>query len=367
MVNKDKFYMKRAIEIAKKGKDKTYPNPLVGAVVVKGKKVIGEGYHEYFGGNHAEINALAKAGNKANGSTVYINLEPCSHYGKTPPCTEALIKSKVKKVIIAMTDSNSLVSGRGIKKLKGAGIEVVTGIMKKEAVKLNKDYIQYNRNRKKEKLQVILKIAMTLDGKIATAKGESKWITSEKSREFVHRLRGESDAIITGSATVIADNPLLNVRIKGKHRNPVRVILDSSCSVSEEASIIRDKSAKTMIITSQVCSEKKIKILKAKGIDVVVMEKKKGSYFDLRKVIKMLNERGLKRIMIEGGSYLNYSAISSGIVDKLYIFIAPKIIGGKSAKTAVGGTGVDKLINAFKIKNIKVSRIGEDILICGER
>lgn len=364
-MDKDYIYMKRAINIAKKGRY-VYPNPMAGAVIVKDKKIIAEGFHERFGGEHAEINALNKAGKKAEDSDIYINLEPCSHHGKTPPCADALVKAKIKRAVIAMRDPNPKVSRKGIEKLKKAGIEVKLGIMQNEAKALNRDYIKYIKNKKNKQPRVILKIAMTLDGKIATAKGESKWITCEKSRELVHKLRGESDAIIAGSATVAADNPLLTARIKGKHKNPVRVILASSCSIDMDSNVVKDKSAKTIIFTSMLCPEEKIKKFRENQVDVILLEDKKGKYFDLRNIIKILNEKGLNKIMIEAGSYLNFSALSSGIVDKIYIFIAPKIIGGKASKPAVGGAGVNKLIDAINIKNIKITKIGTDLLIEGE-
>jgi diaminohydroxyphosphoribosylaminopyrimidine deaminase/5-amino-6-(5-phosphoribosylamino)uracil reductase len=355
------IFMQKAIELAAKGKGRTSPNPAVGAVIVKGNRIIAQGYHQKSGSSHAEIKALKKAGNNAKGSTLYINLEPCCHTDKiTPPCTGAIIKSGVKKVIVAMIDPNPKVSGKGLKELKKAGIRTESGIMNKEAKRLNEAFIKFIS--KKEPF-VILKIAQTIDGKIATAMGESKWITGKKSREYVHRIRNEVDAVLVGINTVRKDDPLLTCRVSGG-RNPYRVIVDSSLRIGPGAKVLRHKDGKTIVATTLKANKIKIEYLKKRGAQVIITKDKAGRV-DLKSLMKELGNLNIASIMIEGGSFINASALSSKIVDKVLFFIAPGIMGGKDSVTSVGGKSLQKLGRACAIKDLEVKTIGEDLLVEG--
>lgn len=352
--------MKRALQLARLGWGYTNPNPLVGAVIVKNGRIIGEGYHEYYGGPHAEINALKSAKEDVKGAQLYVTLEPCCHHGKTPPCVDAIVKSGIKDVYIAMEDPNKLVSGKGIKHLKEAGLNVYTGLLKDEAEKINEIFIKYITTKKP---YVILKSAMTIDGKIATITGDSKWITNEKSREHVHKMRGRVMAIMVGVNTVIKDNPHLTARIDGL-KNPSRVVVDSRGRIPLEANVVIDKSATTIVATTDMMPYKKVKALRDLGVDVVVLDKLNGEV-DLKKLMDMLGERGIDSVIIEGGGTLNYSALKEGIVDKVMFYIAPKIIGGSNSLTPVEGKGIDLIKDAIMIEKLDVKRFDDDILIEG--
>lgn len=352
--------MKRALQLAKLGLGHTNPNPLVGAVIVKNGKIIGEGYHEYYGGPHAEINALKSAKEDVKGAQLYVTLEPCCHYGKTPPCVDAIVKSGIKDVFIAMEDPNKLVSGKGIKHLKEAGLNVYTGLLKEEAEKVNEIFIKYITTKKP---YVILKSAMTIDGKIATAAGDSKWITNDKSREHVHMIRGGVMAIMVGINTVIKDNPYLTTRIDGL-KNPLRVIVDSRGRIPLDANVVIDKSARTIVATTDMMPYKKVKALKDSGVDVIVLDKLNNEV-DLKKLMDMLGEMGIDSVIIEGGGTLNYSALKEGIVDKVMFYIAPKIIGGSNSLTPVEGKGIDLIKDAIIVEKLDVKRFDDDILIEG--
>ncbi|MDI3311619.1 MAG: bifunctional diaminohydroxyphosphoribosylaminopyrimidine deaminase/5-amino-6-(5-phosphoribosylamino)uracil reductase RibD [Thermoanaerobacterium sp.] len=353
-------YMKRALQLAKLGLGHTNPNPLVGAVIVKNGRIIGEGYHEYYGGPHAEINALKNAKEDVKGAQLYVTLEPCCHYGKTPPCVDAIIESGIKDVFIAMEDPNGLVAGKGIKKLKEAGLNVYTGLLKDEAERVNEVFIKYITSREP---YVILKSAMTIDGKISTFTGDSKWITNEKSREYVHKVRSSVMAIMVGINTVIKDNPSLTVRLQG-YKNPLRVIVDSHGRIPLDANVVIDKSAKTLIVTTDMMPYNKLKALNELGVDVVTTEKRDNKV-DLKKLIYTLGERGIDSILIEGGGTLNYSALKEGIVDKVMFYIAPKIIGGSNSLTPVEGDGIDLIKDAIIVEKLDVKRFDDDILIEG--
>ncbi|WHE07219.1 bifunctional diaminohydroxyphosphoribosylaminopyrimidine deaminase/5-amino-6-(5-phosphoribosylamino)uracil reductase RibD [Thermoanaerobacterium thermosaccharolyticum] len=353
-------YMKRALQLAKLGLGHTNPNPLVGAVIVKNGRIIGEGYHEYYGGPHAEINALKSVKEDVKGAQLYVTLEPCCHYGKTPPCVDAIVKSGIKDVFIAMEDPNKLVSGKGIKHLKEAGLNVYTGLLKDEAEKLNEIFIKYITTKKP---YVILKSAMTIDGKIATTTGDSKWITNEKSREHVHMMRGGVMAIMVGINTVIKDNPYLTTRIDGL-KNPLRVIVDSRGRIPLDANVVIDKSARTIVATTDMMPDEKVKALKDSGVDVIVLDKLNNEV-DLKKLMDMLGEMGIDSVIIEGGGTLNYSALKEGIVDKVMFYIAPKIIGGSNSLTPVEGKGIDLIKDAIIVEKLDVKRFDDDILIEG--
>ncbi|MFZ7120892.1 MAG: bifunctional diaminohydroxyphosphoribosylaminopyrimidine deaminase/5-amino-6-(5-phosphoribosylamino)uracil reductase RibD [Eubacteriaceae bacterium] len=354
-------YMRHAIALSKKGIGYTNPNPLVGALIVKNNHVIGKGYHEFYGGPHAEINALNNASQDTTGATMYVTLEPCSHYGKTPPCTETIIKNKISKVVIGMIDPNPMVAGKGIQRLKDAGIEVVTGILEKEIQKLNEIFIKYILTKTPF---CIMKSAMTMDGKISTSTGESKWITGEKSRQYVHEIRHHVTSIMVGIGTILSDNPTLNTRLSNKQGlDPIRIIVDTYGRIPLNSKVIVNQSkSKTILATTEKASENKLINLKSMGVEIIITPLK-DNRVDLIYLMKKLGSMGIDSILLEGGSELNFSAIKDQIVDKLITFIAPKIIGGKTAKTPVGGLGINSLTDAFHLKDIHINRLDEDILI----
>lgn len=353
--------MKRAIEISKKGTGYTYPNPLVGAVIVKDHKIIGEGYHEYFGGNHAEINALKSAKEDVYGSTMYVTLEPCSHYGKTPPCAEAIVKSGIKEVIVGMIDPNELVAGRGIEILENNGINVVQGILESEVKKVNEIFIKYITT--KEPF-CILKTAMTFDGKIATKSGDSKWISNEISRKYVHDIRHKVAGVMVGIGTVLKDNPSLTTRLNDKEgKDSTRIILDTKGRIPLDSKVFNSKSeASTIIVTTELATKEKIQDILDVGAEVIVTPLYNGKV-DLKYLMKKLGEKNIDSILLEGGSELNYSALDAGIVDKVVSFIAPKIIGGKDAKAPVEGLGRSTIGECINLNDISVSKIEDDIVI----
>lgn len=355
----DIVYMKRTLQLARKANWQTSPNPMVGAVIVKDGKIIGEGYHKKPGLPHAEVEALMNAKEPVEGATLYVNLEPCCHKEKrTPPCTDAIIRAGIKKVVIAMRDPNPKVSGKGIEILKSHGIEVKEGILEQQAKRLNEFYIKYITTKTPF---VMLKIAMTLDGKIATPDGQSKWITSEKSRKLVHQLRSRVDAILSAYGTVLNDNPMFTSRIK-KGRNPVRVIIDPDLIIPEHFHVYNPPPKTIAVVNERVLETKKAEYLEKKGVEFLSFSSKK---VDLNWLIRELGSREITSVMIEGGSSLNSYAVFSGIVDKIIIFMAPKIIGGKDSYPCIGGSQYKNLTEAFKIKDLSVRKINPDILIEG--
>lgn len=353
--------MQITLDLAAKGKGKTSPNPMVGAVIVKGGKVIAKGYHRKAGTPHAEIVALKKAGPLSRGATLYVNLEPCCHTEKrTPPCTKAIIKSGIKKVVTAMIDPNPNVSGMGIRELQKAGIKTEIGVMETEAKILNEAFIKYIT--KKEPF-VFIKVAQTLDGKIATAAGSSKWITGPESREYVHTLRNDTDALLVGIGTVKKDNPSLDCRIKGGV-NPYRIVVDSSLTIPLNAKLLHHKDNKTIIATTRKANPKKIKQLTSRGARVLFIDSRQEKV-NLKKLIKELGKLEITSIMIEGGSSINAAALSNKIVDKVLVFIAPKIIGGIDSIPSIGGKSPSLLKSAYQLKEIRTVRFGDDLLIEG--
>lgn len=351
-------YMKRAIELAKFGEGAVNPNPLVGAVIVKNGKIIGEGYHKYFGGNHAEVEAINNATESVCGADIYVTLEPCSHYGKTPPCALKIVECKFKNVFIGSKDPNPLVSGKGIKIIEDAGINVYTGICEKECNKLNEVFFKYIKTKKPF---VVMKTGTTLDGKISTVTGESKWITNEKSREYVQKLRNSLLGIMVGVNTVIKDNPRLTTRIEGG-RNPIRIIADSTLRTPENANVLDVSQGRCIIAVSQKADASKCERFKQKGVEIVVAGDEK---VDLKKLMKILGGMGIDGILLEGGGELNFSMLKEGLVDKVITIIAPKIFGGKLAKTSVMGEGIENINDAFNLKDITVDNIENDIVITG--
>ncbi|MHB1420611.1 MAG: bifunctional diaminohydroxyphosphoribosylaminopyrimidine deaminase/5-amino-6-(5-phosphoribosylamino)uracil reductase RibD [Bacillota bacterium] len=362
-MNNQELYMKRALELAKGGWGKTNPNPLVGAVIVKNGKVIAEGFHEILGCAHAEVAAMNNAVESVEGGTLYVNLEPCSHYGRTPPCAEAIIKSGIKEVVIAMKDPNPKVSGTGIRLLEEAGLSVITGVLEADAKKLNEIFIKYITTKKPF---VIVKSAMTLDGKIATITGDSKWISSESSRLHVHVVRDRVAAVMTGINTVLADNPFLSARLPHKQiKFPVRVIVDSKGRIPLDCNIIKNAAdTKVIIATTSHIDEEKEKNLIGKGANIIKAEGRDGQV-DLNVLMEELYKLEIDSVLIEGGGTLNAAALRSGIVDKVMVFIAPKIIGGKEAPTPFEGLGCSFIKDAFQLAEIEVSRHEDDILLEG--
>ncbi len=357
----DNFYMQKALDLAARGKGRTSPNPMVGAVIVKGEMVIASGYHRKAGTAHAEAVALRKAGARAKGATLYVNLEPCCHTGKrTPPCTKAVIQAGIKEVVTAMIDPNTKVSGRGLKELRMAGIKTRTGIMKAAAQKLNEVFIKHITRKRPF---VILKIAQSIDGRIATSAGESKWITSTEARKRVHKLRNEVDALLVGIGTVKADNPSLDCRIPGG-RNPYRIIVDSRLQISPISKVLRHDDGKTIIAATEVADKQKLNSLKKMGITVLIIKNKAGRV-DLNSLMTKLGKLNITSVMIEGGSSMAGSALSERIVDKVMFFTAPKIIGGIDAVPSIGGKSPALLRNAIKLKDMQVTKLGKDILIEG--
>lgn len=363
--------MRRALELSKKAMGFANPNPLVGAVIVKDNKIIGEGYHEYFGGPHAEVNAFANAKVNAfknavddvEGATMYVTLEPCSHYGKTPPCADAIVKNKIFKVVIGMVDPNPLVAGRGIEILRKSGIEVTTGIMETEIKKTNEIFIKYIT---KKLPFCIMKTAMTIDGKITTSIGDSKWINNEKSRLYVHELRQMVTGIMVGIGTVLSDDPELTTRREGVISvNPIRIVIDSTAKIPLESKLLKcDERTKIIIATTELADDNKLEAIKQKGAKVIVTPSK-NNRVDLKYLMTVLGDMGIDSILLEGGSTLNYSALEEGIVDKVISFISPKIFGGASCKTPVGGEGIKYVKDSILLSDIEVSRFDEDIMIEG--
>jgi diaminohydroxyphosphoribosylaminopyrimidine deaminase/5-amino-6-(5-phosphoribosylamino)uracil reductase len=358
----DEKYMRIAFQLAEKARGRTSPNPMVGALVVKGGRIIGRGYHRKAGEPHAEAIALKKAGWKAKGATLYVTLEPCSHTDKrTPPCTPLVLQSKVKRVVVSMVDPNPRVSGGGIRALRKAGLDVVTGVLEAEAKKLNEAYVKYINTGMPF---VTVKIAQTLDGKIATASGESKWITGEQARAEGHRLRNSNDAILVGINTVLNDNPSLTTRIPGG-RDPIRVILDSRLRIPLNAKIITQKSlAKTYIATLDTMPKGKLVKLLDTGTEILLARGREGRV-DLKDLIKMLGRFGITSVLIEGGAEVNASALKSGIVDKVVMFIAPKLMTGADSLCSIGGKSPAKLGRAVILHHVTSSFVGRDMMVEG--
>lgn len=357
----DEKYMKRALRLAMKGCGFVNPNPMVGAVIVKDKKIIGEGYHEGYGMLHAERNAIKNCKESLKGATIYVTLEPCCHYGKTPPCTDAIIESGISKVIIGSSDPNPFVAGKGVEILRNNNIEVVEGVLKEECDAINEVFFYYI----KTKIPyIVMKYAMTMDGKISTYSGKSKWITGQSSRNKVHKDRHKYSAIMVGVGTILSDNPMLNCRLENG-KNPIRIICDTNLRTPIDCQIV-DTANKipTIIATSQEDKEKQ-KMYIDKGCRIMIVPKK-DNYIDLKELMIMLGSEKIDSILLEGGGTLNWSALQSGIVNKVQTYIAPKIFGGKNAKSPVLGIGVDCPQNSFYLNNTKIIKIEEDILIESE-
>ncbi len=357
----DEGFMKKTLQLAKKGLGSTSPNPLVGALVVKDRQIVGSGYHKKARAPHAEIEALSKAGKSAKGATLYVNLEPCNHYGRTPPCTKTILKSSVKKVVVGMVDPNTHVTGGGCEFLSSHGVKLKCNVLEEESKRLNEVYIKYIT---KDKPFVILKGALTLDGWIATQTGNSKWITGEKSRKFVHSLRKQVDAILVGVETVIVDNPFLTPYLIGKSTSdPFRVIVDTNLRIPLHSRVFNSpKSGLTIIaVGSNVDSAKKKKI-EDLGARVVNCQIRNGR-IDLANLLDELAKMSISSVLVEGGATLFGSMIREELVDKYYIFLAPKILGGDNGVPFARGPGCDSIKNCLPLKVLMVRRFDDDIMI----
>ena len=363
----DQNYMLQAIQLAKQGEGWTNPNPMVGAVIVKNGRIIGKGYHKKCGELHAERNAIASLTESAEGATIYVTLEPCCHYGKTPPCTEAIIEQKIKRVVIGSRDPNPKVSGKGIKMLQEAGIEVIEDFMREECDRLNPVFFHYITTKTP---YVVMKYAMTLDGKIATKTGASKWITGEAARAEVQHMRHRYMGIMAGIGTVLADDPMLNVRMEG-WKSPIRILCDSGLRIPLDGQIVKSAGKYRTIVAyaDSENTEAKRKRLHEMGVETICCPDE-NNQVDLKKLMKYLGEEGIDSILLEGGGTLNDSALRAGIVQEVQVFIAPKLFGGMNSKTPVEGIGVRFPSEAVKLKCTDICQIGEDIRItcqvCGK-
>ena len=358
-MNNDHKFMKLALDLAATAKGKTNPNPLVGAVIVKDGMIVGSGLHRKAGEAHAEVHAFRMAGDHAKGATLYVTLEPCSHFGKTPPCANLVIESGVSRVVIAMRDPNPLVAGRGIKILEDAGIEVEVGVLEEEARRLNERFIH---NMIHKKPFVISKVAMTLDGKIAAYNGHSKWVTGEASRQKVHYLRNEVDAILVGIGTVLADDPMLTTRIPEGGKNPIRIIIDSDLRTPLEANITDTTEADTWIFAKEGVDKEKAAALIEKGVSVFFTgQDDQGLQLD--DVLQQLYEKGITDVLVEGGSELNGSFLRENLINKFLIYVAPKVLGGRGSKTPYTGVDVESMNEAVEVQFHTVEHVGDDLLI----
>lgn len=357
-IDEDRKFMARALELAVRGMGHARPNPMVGAVIVKDGRIIGEGWHEKFGGPHAEVNAFAHCTEDPKGATLYVTLEPCSHYGKTPPCADLIIKKDIDRVVTAMVDPNPLVSGKGIRKLRDAGIFVTVGVMEKEARKLNEVFLKYVTEHKPF---VLYKAAMSLDGKTACYTGDSQWISSEESREEVHVLRGCYRGIMVGAGTVIKDNPQLTARTEGLD-DPVRIIVDGNLSVPLKAKVFQEP-GETIVLTTTAADEKKREELSSMGVDIIMTDSGEKGKVDLPSAMTGLALKGIDGILLEGGATLAASAFEAEIVDKVRIYQAPMIIGGTKAPGLIGGAGAPSIAKVIRMKNISTEMSGPDLVI----
>jgi diaminohydroxyphosphoribosylaminopyrimidine deaminase/5-amino-6-(5-phosphoribosylamino)uracil reductase len=356
----DEFYMKRALQLARRGEKWVSPNPMVGAVIVKHNRIIGEGYHRRFGGDHAEIIALRSASESVSGSTVYITLEPCCHHGKTPPCVESLIAGRPERVIIGMTDPNPLVCGASIEHLIKAGIRTTVGILEADCRRLNERFITFMQTRIPF---VTLKFAQTLDGRIATADGHSRWISSPASLKFAHTLRAVHDGILVGSGTLLKDDPELTVRlVKGRH--PLRIIVDTRLSSPLDAKVLQNQDkARTIVATTEAANRKKRAVLDKMGIETILVNRDQNQQVDLKELLVELGSRNISSVLVEGGATVITSIIRENIADRLVVLIAPKIVG--KGIEAVGNLGIRVMDDAMKMSVRQVIRRGGDLILDG--
>lgn len=352
---KDEQYMKRALQLARRGMGKVSPNPLVGAVIVRAGRIIAEGWHREFGADHAEIDAINKASGGVRGATMYVTLEPCCHWGKTPPCVDTLIEQGIKQVVIGTLDPHPLVDGKGAQILRDHGIEVVKGVLEQEARELNEVYLHHTQTGLPF---VTVKYAQSLDGRIATSQGNARWISSEASRKLAHRLRAQHDAIMVGIGTVLADDPLLTVRLV-KGRNPLRICLDSRLRIPAHSKLLQDEGG-TLIVTTEANAKEKIETLQKKGKEVLVAQRDRDGRVELVSVMKKLAERDISSLLVEGGKEIITSLLKEGLVNRMVVITAPLILG--KGIEAIGDLGITDLQGAIRPSSYKVSRAGEDVI-----
>jgi diaminohydroxyphosphoribosylaminopyrimidine deaminase / 5-amino-6-(5-phosphoribosylamino)uracil reductase len=358
--------MRRALELAARARHLTSPNPMVGAIVLdRSGEFAGEGFHARAGEPHAERLALERAGTRARGGTLYVTLEPCSHQGRTPPCADAVVAAGISRVVVAMVDPDPRVAGQGISRMTEAGITVEVGVEENEARRLNRFYVKH---RTTGLPWVTARFGASLDGKIATATGESRWITSEAARLESHRLRQEHDAILVGAGTVVADDPELTNRLPEAARQPLRVVLDSTLRIPATAKVLTgQETSPTLVVTTARAREEAVADLRRTGVEVVAVGATGPEQrIDLRQLLQLLGDRGILSVLVEGGAEVNGAFFDNHLVDGVVAFLAPIVIGGKDAPSAVAGKGAQALADAFRLTNLEVARIGDDIMISGE-
>ncbi len=355
----DREYMLRALALAQRGAGRVSPNPMVGCVIVKDGRIIGEGWHEHIGGLHAERNALKNCREDAAGADLYVTLEPCCHWGRTPPCTDALIEHKVSRVFVGCLDPNPLVAGNGVRILRDAGIEVETGVCENECRRLNEVFFHYITHKSPF---VVLKYAMTLDGKIAAHTGDSRWVTGETARRHVHETRNRLSAIMVGVGTVLADDPLLTCRLEGG-RDPIRIVCDSHARMPLDCRLVRT-ARKTPTYAAVIERNDRTAAFEWAGVNILVCAEKNGRV-DLADLMHQLGENGIDSVLLEGGAALAYAALEAGVVHRVQAYIAPKLIGGADAKGPIGGAGLDKMADALILHEVNCMPLGQDFLIEG--
>jgi diaminohydroxyphosphoribosylaminopyrimidine deaminase/5-amino-6-(5-phosphoribosylamino)uracil reductase len=354
------FFMKKALALAKKGRGYTSPNPMVGAVIVKDGEVKGKGYHQAVGQAHAEVNAIEDAGSQAKGATLYVNLEPCNHTGRTPPCTRKILEAGIKRVVVALEDPNTIAGGGSVF-LKQNGIEVITGVCENQAARLNEAFLKYVNSKTPF---VTIKCAATLDGRIATRTGDSRWVTGEKARRHVHRLRHAVDAILVGIGTIHADNPSLTTRLdSNKGVDPIRIVLDTHLSISPDAKILKlNSNSDTILVTGNTVSEAQKKKVAKNRVRFLAQPLKNGQ-IDMKALMVQLGSMDITSLLIEGGSQVIASAFGSGIVDKALFFYAPKILGGDDGIPICRGPGPRLMKDCIRVTNIRIRRFDDDVMI----
>lgn len=357
----DEFYMKQALSLAKKGCGWVSPNPMVGAVIVKNNRIIGSGFHQKYGGPHAERNALAACGESPAGASMYVTLEPCCHHGKTGPCTQAIIQSRIRRVVLGSKDPNPLVCGKGIELLRQAGILVTTDVLREECDRLNTIFFHFIRTKTP---YVTMKYAMTADGKIATAAGDSKWITGDKARLHVHQTRHQYSGIMAGVGTVLLDDPLLTCRLPAS-KNPLRIICDTHLRTPLKSRLVSTAGEIPTLLATCCTDTGKIQPYLDTGCEVLTIPSCDG-HVDLKVLIRHLGARGIDSVLLEGGMTLNWSALKAGIVKSIQTYIAPKIVGGAKAKSPIGGEGIQTLSQAWTLTPASIQHFGDDLLLESE-
>ncbi|MEW4370337.1 bifunctional diaminohydroxyphosphoribosylaminopyrimidine deaminase/5-amino-6-(5-phosphoribosylamino)uracil reductase RibD [Paenibacillus kandeliae] len=354
----DEFYMSLALDMAERAQGQTEINPVVGCVVVKDGRIVGMGAHLKRGTGHAEVHALNMAGAEAEGATAYVTLEPCSHYGKTPPCSDRLIKEKVKRVVVAAVDPNPQVAGSGIERLRSHGIEVVTGVLAKRSERLNETFNKYITT---QLPFVTLKTASTLDGRLASRTGDSKWISNAAARERVHGMRHRHQGIMVGIGTVLADDPELTTRTEVPGLNPVRIVIDSTLRIPDNARLLDTSVAPTIVVTTASASAERISQLEEKGVRVIISGE--GPHVDLKQAMKLLGEWEISSILLEGGGQLNGAMLEAGLVDRITLFFAPKLIGGNLSTFTFDG--FETMNQAVTLEELEVETLDDNVCISG--